>query len=40
MTTRLGFRTFDADNHLYETRDAFTRHLPDRYDGDPALTTR
>lgn len=22
---------FDADNHLYETRDAFTRHLPDRY---------
>src|SRR5262245_45369546 len=22
---------FDADNHLYETREAFTRHLPDRY---------
>src|SRR6476659_8456386 len=22
---------FDADNHLYETEDAFTRHLPDRY---------
>lgn len=22
---------FDADNHLYETRDAFTRHLPERY---------
>lgn len=22
---------FDADNHLYETKDAFTRHLPDRY---------
>jgi predicted TIM-barrel fold metal-dependent hydrolase len=22
---------FDADNHLYETQDAFTRHLPDRY---------
>src|SRR5919109_1358647 len=21
----------DADNHMYETRDAFTRHLPDRY---------
>jgi hypothetical protein len=33
MTTRLGFPTFDADNHLYETRDAFTRHLPDRYKG-------
>jgi predicted TIM-barrel fold metal-dependent hydrolase len=24
---------FDADNHLYETRDAFTRHLPDWYRG-------
>jgi predicted TIM-barrel fold metal-dependent hydrolase len=22
---------FDADNHLYETQDAFTRHLPKRY---------
>ena len=27
------FSVFDADNHLYETRDAFTRHLPDRYKG-------
>ena len=33
MTTRLGFPVFDADNHLYETQDAFTRHLPDRYKG-------
>ena len=24
---------FDADNHLYETRDAFTKFLPDRYKG-------
>jgi predicted TIM-barrel fold metal-dependent hydrolase len=24
---------FDADNHLYETRDALTKHLPDRYRG-------
>ena len=24
---------FDADNHLYETRDAFTRYLPGRYKG-------
>ncbi len=24
---------FDADNHLYETRDAFTKYLPDRYKG-------
>ena len=33
MTTRLGFPVFDSDNHLYETKDAFTRHLPDRYRG-------
>jgi predicted TIM-barrel fold metal-dependent hydrolase len=33
MTRRLGFPVFDSDNHLYETRDAFTRHLPDRYRG-------
>ena len=24
---------FDADNHLYETKDAFTKFLPDRYKG-------
>ncbi|MDZ7675502.1 MAG: amidohydrolase family protein [Acidimicrobiales bacterium] len=24
---------FDADNHMYETEDAFTRHLPDHYAG-------
>lgn len=23
-----GFPVFDADNHLYETQDAFTRYLP------------
>ncbi len=28
MTTTLDFPVFDADNHLYETEDAFTRHLP------------
>jgi hypothetical protein len=33
MTRRLGLPLFDADNHLYETKDAFTRHLPDRYKG-------
>ncbi|MGF7233688.1 MAG: amidohydrolase family protein [Frankia sp.] len=27
------FSLFDADNHLYETEDAFTRYLPDRYRG-------
>ena len=25
------YMVFDADNHLYETRDAFTKFLPDRY---------
>jgi predicted TIM-barrel fold metal-dependent hydrolase len=33
MVRKFGFPVFDADNHLYETRDAFTRHLPDRYKG-------
>src|SRR5437763_2779746 len=31
MPNRLYIPLFDADNHLYETEDAFTRHLPDRY---------
>ena len=26
-------KIFDADNHLYETEDAFTKFLPDRYRG-------
>lgn len=33
MTRQLGFPVFDADNHLYETEDAFTRHLPKQYQG-------
>src|SRR5262245_456032 len=33
MSRHLEFPVFDADNHLYETRDAFTRHLPERYRG-------
>ncbi len=33
MTNMSDFRIFDADNHLYETKDAFTRHLPARYKG-------
>lgn len=32
MTTR-DVEVWDADNHLYEAPDAYTRHLPDRYDG-------
>jgi predicted TIM-barrel fold metal-dependent hydrolase len=27
MTNPLGYRLIDADNHYYETRDAFTRHV-------------
>lgn len=33
VMSRLGFPVFDADNHLYETRDAFTRHLPKQHRG-------
>src|ERR671913_19997 len=33
MSRTCGFPVFDADNHLYETREAFTRHLPARYKG-------
>jgi predicted TIM-barrel fold metal-dependent hydrolase len=33
MGSKLAFPVFDADNHLYETRDAFTRHLPKKYEG-------
>src|SRR5574341_1143665 len=29
MTTP-SYRLFDADNHYYETRDCFTRHMPER----------
>jgi predicted TIM-barrel fold metal-dependent hydrolase len=33
MVRRCDFLVFDSDNHLYETRDAFTRHLPEQYRG-------
>ncbi len=29
----LDFPVYDADNHMYETTDSFTRHLPREYDG-------
>ncbi len=29
----LNFPVFDADNHMYETKDAFTRHLPPEFAG-------
>ncbi len=31
MSNRLEFPVFDADNHMYEQADAFTRHLPTEY---------
>jgi predicted TIM-barrel fold metal-dependent hydrolase len=31
MDSTSDFMVFDADNHLYETQDAFTRHLPEKY---------
>ncbi len=31
MDDRLDFPVFDADNHMYEQADAFTRYLPDAY---------
>ena len=33
MSRRLDFPVFDADNHMYETTDAFTKHLPREYEG-------
>ena len=29
----LDFTIFDADNHMYETTDAFTKYLPPEYAG-------
>ena len=29
----LDFPVFDADNHMYETKEALTKHLPERYKG-------
>jgi predicted TIM-barrel fold metal-dependent hydrolase len=31
MAHRLDYPVFDADNHMYEQKDAFTRYLPDEY---------
>ena len=33
MSTKLGYPVWDADNHMYEAVDAYTRHLPKRYEG-------
>src|SRR5687768_4487865 len=31
MASNLDFAVYDADNHLYETEDALTRHLPEAH---------
>ncbi|WUA10443.1 amidohydrolase [Nocardia sp. NBC_01377] len=33
MSRKLDFPVFDADNHMYETTDAFTKYLPDSHAG-------
>jgi predicted TIM-barrel fold metal-dependent hydrolase len=33
MTRRLDYLVFDADNHMYEATDAFTKYLPEEYSG-------
>ena len=30
---QLDFPVFDADNHMYETEEAFTKYLPPEYEG-------
>jgi predicted TIM-barrel fold metal-dependent hydrolase len=33
VARKLDFPVFDADNHMYETTDAFTKYLPSQYSG-------
>jgi predicted TIM-barrel fold metal-dependent hydrolase len=33
MARRLDYPVFDADNHMYEATDAFTKYLPEEYSG-------
>src|SRR3954453_14434624 len=33
MTRKLDYPVFDADNHMYEATEAFTKYLPAEYDG-------
>ena len=33
MARSIDFPVFDADNHMYETTDAFTKYLPSEYEG-------
>ena len=33
MARKLDYLVFDADNHMYEATDAFTKYLPEEYSG-------
>jgi predicted TIM-barrel fold metal-dependent hydrolase len=33
MARTIDYPVFDSDNHMYETEDAFTRYLPEKYKG-------
>jgi predicted TIM-barrel fold metal-dependent hydrolase len=33
MSVEISYPVFDADNHMYETTDAFTKYLPPEYEG-------
>src|SRR3974390_3721512 len=33
MARKLDCPVFDADNHFYETKETFLRHMPKRYEG-------
>ena len=33
MSRKIDYPVFDADNHMYETTEAFTKYLPEDYRG-------
>ena len=33
MSRNIGYPIYDADNHMYETRDALTKYLPEEFRG-------
>jgi len=40
MSPKLPYQTIDADNHYYEPRDAFTRHIEQKFRARSVLTTQ
>ena len=40
MSISVNYPVFDADNHMYETTDAFTKYLPAEYDGPGQVRRR